>query len=167
MLLAVLCFGLILCLIGCNRIGNRAWAASGPSQLPIPANLTISVTGRLMTVTWDPIENATGYIIHTTSEACGSGNRIVNTSTKTVTSHSGSETNSAVSTDPITDRGNGFVTFTGENSFTIWLMPQSGSRTSVMATALIANIIAVGDFVNYTDSEQSNTVRIDKADYLP
>ncbi|MCL2043788.1 MAG: hypothetical protein FWG89_06590 [Treponema sp.] len=163
----LICFGLSIGLVGCTRSKTGKETQTHPVQLVTPDNLSISVTGRLMTVTWNAVDNARGYIIHTTSPGCGSGNRIVNTATSTVTSHTGVTTNSSSAVNGITDRGNGFVTFTGETSFTIWLMPETGSETEVMANSLIANIAAVGDGVTYTDSGQSNDVTLNKADYQP
>ena len=161
------CFALFIFLIGCSRSDNANQTQANPVQLAIPANLQISVTGRLMTVTWNAVNNARGYIIHTTSVGCGSGNRIVNTATNTVTSHTGAEVSSAVYANGIIDRGNGFVTFTGTTSFTIWLMPETNSETEAMASSLIANIVAVGDGINYTNSPQSSNITLNKADYLP
>ena len=174
----VLCLGISIGLIGCARSGDRSESPQRVDQMAIPANLSIaqlatpanlsiSVAGRLMTVTWDAVDNASGYIITTSSTACGSGNRIVNTATGTATSHAGTATNSGTAENGITNRGNGFVTFTSATSFTIWLMPEAGSETNVMATSLSANIMAVGDGVAYTDSERSATVTLAKADYGP
>ena len=155
--------GLIIGLTGCTPRNNRS--QSGPVQLPIPANLNISVVGRLMTVSWDAVENASGYIIQTTSAGCISGDRIVNTDAKTATNHAGAATNSAIAENGITNRGNGFVTFTGETSFTIWLMSETGSETEVMATSLTATILALGDDVSFADSGRSAAVTLAKANY--
>ena len=152
-------------LIGCFRSGSNNAPPPGPAQLAVPANLNISVTGRLMTVTWDAVNHASGYIINTKSAGCGSGNRIVNTATKNVTTLTGTATNSETAENGITNRGNGFVTFTGATSFTIWLMPEAGSETEVMAASLTAEIMAVGDGVTYTDSGYSSEAILNKADY--
>ena len=151
----VFCFVLNLLLIGCNRA----------QQLAVPDNLNIYVTGRLMTVTWDPVANASGYIIRSGSMGCLSANRIVNTVTRTATTHAGDAIDSSVAEHGITDKESGFVTFTGETSFTIWLMPEVDSETEVMAASLGAYIIAVGDRRNYSDSERSASAIINKADY--
>ena len=155
-----LCLGFAISLLGCNRQG-------GSAQLAVPSNLRIIVRGRLMTVSWNAVENASGYLIRTTSTGCASGNRIVNTSTMTATTDTGAAVNSASAAAGIRDRGNGFVTFTGDTSFTIWLMPASGSETTVMASSLSANIIALGDGVNYRDSRQSSNVTLNRSAYLP
>ena len=133
--------------------------------LDIPANLSISVNTRLMTVTWDAVENASGYRIYTTSVGCPSGNRIVDTVTKTATDHNGTPTNSDTAAEGITDRGNGFVTFTGETSFTIWLMAVSGSQTEPMPSSLTARVMALFDGTDFTNSVFSEIVTIHKIDY--
>ena len=145
-------------------------AESMPVTLAIPANLNVSAVGRLMTVTWDAVPHASGYIVHTASVGCGSGNRIVNTATKTAANHSEEETNSAVAEQGITTSGSGFVTFTGETSFTIWLMAESNDpqhENVPMANALTAKIMAISDDGNYIDSEYSGATTLEKADYLP
>ena len=162
-----LCLGLSIGLFGCNRSDNRNEAQSATNQLAVPANLSISVAGRLVTVTWNAVNNASGYIIHATSPGCASGNRIVNTATKSATTHAGAATNSSTAENGITNRGNGFVTFTGETSFTIWLMPESGSQTVPMASSVTANVKAVGDGVNFADSNTSAVVQLNKANYGP
>ena len=156
---------IIMCiaLVGCIRSNTESETI--PVQLETPASLNITVVGRLMTVRWTTVENASGYLVHTTSLGCSSGNRIVNTATGTVTSHTGAAMNSASAVNGITDRGNGFVTFTGTYSFTIWLMPEAGSETEVMATSLVVNIRAIGDGVNYTDSEPSSDFTLNKINF--
>ena len=143
---------------------SRNVSPSSAAQLAAPSNLSISVTGRLMTVTWDAVENARGYIIRTESPGCASGNRIINTATKTVTNHAGASASSGTAENGITNRGNGFVTFTGDTSFTIWLMAEAGSETEAMATSLTARAMAVGDG---TASEYSTEVRLVRSDYAP
>jgi hypothetical protein len=133
----------------------------------IPKNLEISVTGRLMTVTWDSVPYASGYIIYTTSTGCGSGNKIVNTENKTATNHKGEEIKSEIAEKGITTNGSGFVTFTGETSFTICLMTDPQQENVPMATALTAKIMAVGDDNNYLDSAYSEIITLEKSDYLP
>ena len=158
--------------LGCSRnAGNGDGDTAGrpnpvtPVPLSVPANLSISVTGRLMTVSWRPVENARGYLINTASAGCSSGNRIVNTADRTVTTHTGSPSGSTVSLSGITDRGNGFVTFTSPTSFTIWLMLDTGSETEVMASSLTASIMAIGNGIDYVNSPQSNEVILRRADY--
>jgi|GEM_PF-2448336 len=136
-----------------------------PVQLSVPLNLRISVTGRLMTVSWNRVENARGYLVNTTSAGCSSGNRIINTADRTVTTPTGSPSGSTVSLSGITDRGNGFVTFTSPTSFTIWLMPEAGSETEVMASSITANIIALGNGIDYVNSSQSSDVVLRRAEY--
>ena len=136
------------------------------AQLAAPANISISVVGRLMTVSWDAVDNARGYTVYTRSINCGSGNRIINTVRRNVTDHAGGKIRSARAANGIINRGNGFVTFTGDTSITIWLMPETGSNTEVMATSLEAVITAVGDGRRYADSEPSAVVSLAKADYI-
>ena len=146
--------------LGYSRMNiNRNVSSSSVVQLAAPSNLSISINGRLMTVTWDAVDNARGYIVQTTSVGCVTGNRIVNTATRTVTNHAGNVTNSASARNGITNRGDGFVTFTGDTSFTIWLMAETGSSTEAMPTALAARAMAVG---NDTASEYSAEVRLVK-----
>ena len=135
-------------------------------QLAVPGNLNISVAGRLMTVSWDDVDNARGYIVYTRSINCASGNRIINTARRNVTDHAGGKIRSARAANGITNRGNGFVTFTGKNSITIWLMATAGSNTEVMATSIEAVIQSVGDGRKYTDSGRSAPVTLAKADYI-
>ena len=163
----VLCAGLIISASGCARRDNNNESTARAIQLATPANLSISVVGRLMTVSWDAVSNARGYIVHTASVACASGNRIVNTVSRTATTNTRTAVSSAAAENGITDRGSGFVTFTGATSFTIWLMSAAGSETEAMATSLTARVTAIGDGTSYTDSAQSNPVRLDKANYEP
>ena len=142
----------------------------GDCCLEAPENLKIVVVGRLMTVTWDAVSNASGYIIITESAGCGSGNRIVNTATKSVTNLTGAETFSETNNIPVIDKGNGYVTFISDTSFTIWLMPATDSTTEAMATSLTAKIMAVGKVAGdneYFDSNYSPVVTILKENYSP
>ena len=163
--LFTLCLGLMANLSGCDRRSSRNESSSSAVQLAAPANVSISVSGRLMTVTWDAVDHASGYVITTTSIGCASGNRIVNTAAQTATNHAGAEADSDTAESGITNRGNGFVTFTGATSFTIWLMPQTNSRTEVMATSLTASVMAIGDGDAYSDSGDSAVVTLNKIDY--
>ena len=160
-------FPMIVCIIsillaGCSRSGGGG--SSRAQQLPSPANMRVTVTGRLVNVSWDAVENARGYIINMSSPGCASGNRIINTATRTVTGHDGTVTPSAAASQGITNRGNGFVTFTGPTSFTLWLMAGS-SETEAMANSINAAIMAVGDGNNYSMSPPSAIVSVNRAGY--
>ena len=123
-----------------------------PVQLAVPENLQIIVVGREMTVTWDAVKNASGYILYTTSVGCGSGNRIVNTATKTVRLH-----------NPPGGQATG--TIVNSTTFRHTLMAASGSTTEAMASSLTAKVMSVGDGETYIDSEYSDVVTLRKADY--
>ena len=161
-MMGVLCFSLCICLPGCARTNAKN------ARLAAPANLSVSVTGRLMTVSWDAVDNASGYIIHTASAGCTSGNRIVNTADKTVTNHAGARTNSRTAETGITIGGNGFVTFTGATSFTIWLMAetdQDDPNDEVMTRSLTVKAMSVGDGADHLNSGYSTSVTINKDNY--
>ena len=156
---------LVFAFSACSR---NAPASAGGTQLPTPANLNISVVGRLMTVTWDPVPNATGYIINVTSAGCATGNRIANTETRMATNHAGTTTRSAISPTPIT-AADGFITFTGETSFTMWLMANSPAPQHAhipMPTSLTARIMAIGRG-SYRNSEYSAPVTLNRAGFRP
>ena len=155
---------------GCKTLNNQ----SAERKLSVPQNVKIDVNVRLMTVTWDTVPNAQGYLIETTSVGCRSGNKIVNTKegTAVMTSSGGS---SLVGTDredgvrvQVTD--NGAVQITGKNKFEITLMPEwnipgdntSGRNESVpMPSSLTAKVMALGGTVKgkeFSDSDYSAVV---------
>jgi hypothetical protein len=117
-------------------------------KLSIPANVTIDVTGRLMTVTWNAVDNALGYNIVTTSVGCGSGNRTVDTKEGTaVTTSSGNAANN--------------VQITGRTSIQLTLMAARGNPNAAMASAVTAKVMSLGGTVSakeYVDSDYSEIV---------
>ena len=116
--------------------------------LSSPANVDISAEGRIITITWDAVDNAVGYEIVTTSVGCSSGNRTINTKEETVVITSNKKAASNVKID-------------GETSIKITLMAKSGDRNSPMASAVTAKVMSLGGTVSgkvYNDSEYSETV---------
>ena len=112
--------------------------------LTVPGNITINIDGLKMTVTWDSVANAQGYEITTTSANCGSGNRVVNTKTKTVNSGSNVPAETIL-----------------ENSIVINLMAKMDENTAPMATSVTAKVKSLGGKVgnnNYIESNYSNAV---------
>ena len=156
-------------LIGCATTGTR-----GTGQLNVPRNLSVSVDGRLMTITWDAVDNAMVYIIHTTSENCSSGNRIINTATRQAWS---SSTNAAIPETNIyfsmeafeldiearrAAMAGGPIIFINDTTVAIWLMSESMQLLDeVMATSLSARISAIA----FVDSGYSREVRLNKTQY--
>ena len=133
-------------------------------QLDTPKNVQINVDVRQMIVTWDAVPHAQGYIIETTSEGCGSGNRTVNTK-------EGTAVITANGNNALFDDGrNGAVKITGKTEIEITLMPEynipgdsgSGSNDNEpMPTSVAAKVMAIGGKVSdrkYTDSSYSNVV---------
>ena len=140
---------IVISLTGCDKKAEQE-IPSGPVQLTVPANVSIDVTGRAMTVTWNKADNALGYEVVTTSVGCTSGNRTVNTKEKT---------------SVITSSGNAAanVKIEGETSVVITLMAASGNPNTAMASAVTAKVMALGgDNAGKTilDSDYSETVRI-------
>jgi len=121
-----------------------------PVQLDVPKNLQITVVGREMTVTWDAVKNASGYILYTTSVDCGSGNRIVNTVANTVRLHTGGQASGKI---------------IDSTTFTLTLMAATGSQTEAMASSVTAKVMSVGYGEAYIDSGYSDVVTLGKADY--
>ncbi|MDR2943028.1 MAG: hypothetical protein LBV17_10595 [Treponema sp.] len=118
------------------------------TSLDTPANVTIMVTGRTMAVTWSAVNDAEGYEIFTTSENCGSGNKIINTKDNTATRHDG--TGSYIKDD----KSNGAVEIKSNTSIEITLMPKAGDTTKPMATSVTAKVKALGG-LNLNDSSYS------------
>jgi predicted component of type VI protein secretion system len=121
-----------------------------PKQLTPPENVTITIEGRDMTVTWDAVKNAQGYTIVLASEGCSSGNRTVDTreGTFVVTSSGRDATN---------------VEITGETSLQVRLMAARGDRTRARAAAVTAKVMSLGGNVSkkvYEDSDYSQEVRV-------
>ena len=122
-----------------------------PKQLKPPANITITIDGRDMTVTWDEVKNAQGYTIVLTSENCSSGNRTIDTREGTVVVTS-------------SGRNASNVEITDETSLQIRLMAARGDRTRAMATAVTAKVMSLGGTDGkkvYEDSDYSEEVRVD------
>ncbi|MDR0442333.1 MAG: hypothetical protein LBH44_02885 [Treponema sp.] len=128
--LSALAIGLLM--TGCAT-GPKA---GGGIKLSAPENLRIEVAGRLMTITWDAVPNAPGYEIVTTSENCGSGNRMINTKERFAATNTG--TNAMFS-----DGRNGAVQIIDATTVQITLMPENPPEDhpdSPMATAVTAKI---------------------------
>ena len=158
---------LSICLIGCTTV-------RGTGELNVPRNLRISVDHRLMTISWDAVDNAVGYVIHTTSENCGSGNRIINTATRQAWS---STTNTAIPDNDIylgmetfeldiearrAAMAGGPIIFIDDTTIAIWLMSESMQLLDeVMATSLTARISAIA----FAESGYSREVRLNKTQY--
>jgi hypothetical protein len=108
-------------------------------NLGVPANVAITVVERTMTVTWNAVPNAQGYEIYTTSEGCGSGNRLINTKDKTAYGLTGD------SSYLKTDKSNGAVEILGSTKIQITLMPMgTGNENKPMASAVTAKVRAIG-----------------------
>jgi hypothetical protein len=123
--------------------------------LGTPANVTITVVERTMTVSWGAVNNAQGYEIYTTSVGCGSGNKIINTKDNTATNLTG--TGSYIKDD----KSNGAVEIKSTTSIQITLMPATGDNTKPMASKVTAKVKALGGEAggtNYLDSEYSAVV---------
>ena len=143
---------------GCVTSKN---AAGGSNTLAVPSNVQITLDTRLMTVTWNTVPYAQGYLVITTSEGCGSGNRTINT--KDGTAVATSSGNNAI----FDDARNGAVQIRGENKIEITLMPEwnipgdntSGRNESVpMASSVTAKVMAIGGIAGngeYIDSAYS------------
>ena len=156
-------------LLGCATTGT-----GDTGQLNVPRNLTISVDHRLMTISWDAVDNAIGYIIQTTSENCGSGNRIINTATKQAWNSANNaiipDSNIYSSMDAFESdlesrraaMAGGQIIFINDTTIAIWLMSESMELLdNVMATSLTARISAVA----FVESRHSAEVKLDKAHY--
>ena len=163
----VLIFGIFL--FGCATTGTR-----GPGELNAPRNLRISVDHRLMTISWDAVDNAVGYIIETTSENCSSGDRIINTVTRqalsTVNNAAIPETNIYFSMEAFeldiearrAAMAGGPIIFIDDTTIAIWLMSESTQLLDeVMATSLTARVTAIA----FADSGYSREVRLNKSQY--
>jgi len=160
-----------LSVTGCKTLEGNA---AGVAKLETPQNVKIDINVRSMTVTWDLVPNAQGYMIETTSANCRSGNKIINTieMTAVMTSTGGS---SLVGTDRedgvrVQAADNGAVQIIGSNKIEITLMPEwnipgdntSGRNEDVpMATSVTAKVMALaGDISSrgYLDSVYSDEV---------
>jgi hypothetical protein len=140
----------LLALAGCD---------TAPEDLDTPANVTITVEQRTMTVTWDAVSDAQGYEIITTSTGCGSGNRIINTKDKTANAYTEDD---GIGEDNYLkdDKSNGAVVIKDATTIEITLMPAmimggGSDMTKPMATAVSAKVRALGDGTRYLDSEYS------------
>jgi len=141
----------LLALAGCDT------AVDDPENLGTPANVTITVEERTMTVTWNAVSGASGYEIITTSTGCGSGNRIINT--KNGTANVYTEANGIGADALKNDKSNGAVEITGATAIQITLMPQMmGDQNVPMASAVSAKVKTLGDGDKYLDSEYSEVV---------
>jgi len=128
-----------------------------PVNLGTPANVTINVVQRTMTVTWDAVSGALGYEIVTTSVGCGSGNRIINTKSGTANVYTEA---AGIGADALkNDKSNGAVEIKGATTIEITLMPQMmGDQNVPMASAVSAKVKALGDGNDYLDSGYSAVV---------
>jgi hypothetical protein len=127
-------------LTGCDKNSNPV--------LSSPANVKIDVSGRLMTVTWDAVDNASGYEVITTSVDCASGNRTIDTKkgTKVITGRDSDAVN---------------VEISGETSIKITLMAATDDPNSAMASAVTAKVMSLGGKVSknvYADSDYSQII---------
>ncbi|MDR1868358.1 MAG: hypothetical protein LBQ82_00055 [Treponema sp.] len=123
-----------------------------PKDLDTPTNVTITVDGRTMTVSWNAVNGAQGYEVYTTSVGCGSGNRIINTKDNTATDHDGKASYLK------SDKSNGAVEIKSATSIQITLMPMGEDNTKPMASKVTAKVRALGGEsggTNYLDSEYS------------
>jgi len=132
-------------------------------KLTAPGNVEITVTGRVMTVTWDDFPGAQGYEIITTSIDCRSANRIINTAEKTAFPYTNNTADTAVNflvegfTSLKMDEAassNGRVQIAGRTIIQIILMPEwnipgnntSGRNESLpMPTWVTAKVKALGN----------------------
>jgi hypothetical protein len=144
-------FAVLFCftLFNCN---NEKEARLQKPVLDVPENIKVEVMGRWLTVSWDTVSDADGYKILTTSADCGTGNRIVNTRTKVVTSHNGNaRTNVDIS----------------PTSIRILLMPSDDDETMAMTSSVSARVMAITAGKNYISSGYSDEITISKENYLP
>ena len=140
----------LLALLGCTT--TRAPVEN--QYLGTPANVTITVVGRTMTVSWNAINGAQSYEIYTTSVGCGSGNRIINTKGNTATGHDG--TGNYIKSD----KSNGAVEIKSATNIEITLMPAmgAGNENVPMASSVTAKVKALGGKnggILYIDSNYS------------
>jgi len=144
----------LLALTGCDTAVDSPKDLGLPEDLGTPANVTITVVQRTMTVTWDAVNGAQGYEIITTSTGCGSGNRIINT--KSGTANVFTEA-AGIGADALkNDKSNGAVEIKGAAAIEITLMPQMmGDQNVPMASAVSAKVRALGDGIKYLDSGYS------------
>ena len=175
-LVTVLVLLLSVSFVGCNRV----------ERLPAPDNIELSVVGRLLTINWDAVDNAQGYIIHIDSTNCTGGHRIINTVTKQATHRiTGAEATTAVRETPVINLLSGVtgaVTFINDTTVTLWLMaktrvelPPEQSEISEEErlkiphpNALIITIQAISAVdSSISDSRFSSPKRINAVDFLP
>jgi len=137
--------------------------ATAPNILsaPAPENIKIEVNGRTMIVSWDEVDNATGYEIITFSENCGSGRRKINTKAGTAVVNFPGNANDGKNA-LLDDKSNGAVEILAKNKIQITLMPAMNDKTKPMATAVTAKVMAFGGIVSgkkYLDSDYSSVVK--------
>jgi len=132
-----------------------------------PANVQITVVNRTMTVTWDAVANADGYVIYTTSTGCGSGNKIINTKANTATNLTGAGAYIK------SDKSNGAVVIKDSTTIEITLMPardENGNNVddTPMATAVSAKVMTleneVGDTL-YLESYYSPVTTLNSSEF--
>jgi len=142
----------LLALTGCDTAVDTP--EDSHENLGTPANVTITVVQRTMTVTWDAVSGAQGYEIVTTSTGCNSGNRIINT--KSGTANIFTEA-AGIGADALkNDKSNGAVEIKSAAAIEITLMPQMmGDQNVPMASAVSAKVRALGDGIEYLDSGYS------------
>jgi hypothetical protein len=133
---------------GCDNDSKRT--PNGDITLGVPENVSVTVTGITMTITWDEADKALGYEIFTTSEGCNSGNRTINTKNNTavVTSTGAAATNVTIA----------------QNSISITLMASSGDPNIPMANAVTAKVKSIGGAVSgkqYVNSDYSEVKKYD------
>ena len=132
---------------GCDRNPKQA-SDSNIITLSPPSNVNIDVSGRIMTVTWDEVDGAQGYMIVLTSADCSSGNRTIDTKagTAVITSSGNSAAN---------------VEITGKTSLKITLMAARNDPNIAMANAVTAKVMSLGGAISksiYVDSDYSEVV---------
>jgi hypothetical protein len=123
-------------------------ACNEKQKLSVPENVGITVAGRDMTVAWDSVDNAQGYMIILTGEGCGTADRTINTRKGTVV---------------VTRTGKpaSNVEITGETSLKMILMESSEDPEIPMANSVTAKVMSLGGTVSnkkYIDSVYSEAV---------
>jgi len=125
-------------------------------KLGTPQNVKITVEVRTMTVTWDAVSGAQGYEIITASTGCVSGNRIINTKSKTANVFTEADGTGADALKD--DKSNGAVVIKNATAIEITLMPKMNDPDVPMASAVSAKVRALGDGDKYLDSEYTAAV---------
>jgi len=162
---------------GCKTTPDETGVLETPKNVKIAIDTNKSPARQIMVITWKDVSNASGYEIHSVSVDCGSANRLINTKEGTAfaLTFTGTEAQVAERKGPFTigtasvlydpaadpNKGvNGRVEIIGKNKIEITLMPENSVDNTIHATQLRVKVKAIGDGVEYTDSNYSKEVKM-------